>query len=269
MSEKREHTFAVTAYGQSPYLEECIRSLCKQTVKSEIVIATSTPSVFLERLSEKYRVPLAVNSLYGGIAVDWSFAYRACATKYVTLAHQDDIYLPEYAGFCLAQAKKNSGDDLIIFTDYSNLRGNKVVDIDAELVIKRALLLAFLLKPGIRSAFIKRRILSFGNPIACPSVMYNKDAIGHFEFSKNFQCDMDWDAWFRLSRRRGSFVYARRRLMLHRIHKDSQLAAATMNKIKKKEDELIFKSFWPGPAAKMLAGIYFFASKASKFNSEI
>ena len=40
----RDHTFAVCAYGESPYLEECVRSLLDQNVKSRILIATSTPN---------------------------------------------------------------------------------------------------------------------------------------------------------------------------------------------------------------------------------
>ena len=43
-TENKEHTFVVCAYGESPYLEKCIDSLEKQTVKSRILIATSTPN---------------------------------------------------------------------------------------------------------------------------------------------------------------------------------------------------------------------------------
>lgn len=38
------HTFAVCAYRESPFLEDCVRSLVRQTVKSRILIATSTPT---------------------------------------------------------------------------------------------------------------------------------------------------------------------------------------------------------------------------------
>ena len=35
------HTFAVCAYKESPFLEECVRSLVRQTVKSRILIGVS------------------------------------------------------------------------------------------------------------------------------------------------------------------------------------------------------------------------------------
>ena len=43
------HTFAVCAYGESPYLTECLDSLLAQTVKSRILIATATPNEFIRR----------------------------------------------------------------------------------------------------------------------------------------------------------------------------------------------------------------------------
>ena len=57
MAEKREvgelknsmkkidtHIFIILAYKQSQYLEDCIDSLLNQTIKSKIIITTSTPS---------------------------------------------------------------------------------------------------------------------------------------------------------------------------------------------------------------------------------
>ena len=42
------HTFAVCAYGDSPYLENCLRSLVRQPGNPEIICCTSTPSHFIE-----------------------------------------------------------------------------------------------------------------------------------------------------------------------------------------------------------------------------
>ena len=39
---RNRHTFAICAYGDSPYLTECLDSLLRQTVKSTILLATST-----------------------------------------------------------------------------------------------------------------------------------------------------------------------------------------------------------------------------------
>ena len=42
MREFKNHTFVICAYKESKYLEECIKSLINQTVKSNIIMTTST-----------------------------------------------------------------------------------------------------------------------------------------------------------------------------------------------------------------------------------
>lgn len=266
MKENNSHTFVIVAYKESPYLEECILSLQKQTIKSKIVISTSTPSTFLSQLAEKYHIQVIINNFGEGIGPDWSFAYNNCTTKYLTLAHQDDLYLPEYTESCLSVADKQGGNNLITFTDYSELIEGKNISSGLVFFIKKIILSGFLFKKSIKSSFGKKTILSFGNPISCPSVMYNKEHIGSFEFSKNFLCSLDWDTWLRLSSMDGSFVYIRKKLMMHRIHKNSEAFLQTKNKIRKKEDEIIFKKLWPPPVAKLFANIYYIASKAGRLN---
>ena len=46
----KKHIFAICAYKESPYLEECIVSLKNQTVKTDILLATSTPNEYIENL---------------------------------------------------------------------------------------------------------------------------------------------------------------------------------------------------------------------------
>lgn len=48
-----DHTFAVCAYKESPYLESCIKSLVNQKVKSNIIVCTSTPCEFIENMTKK------------------------------------------------------------------------------------------------------------------------------------------------------------------------------------------------------------------------
>ena len=73
---EKEHTWLVCAYKESPYLEECIRSLVSQTVKSRILITTSTPCGHISVVAEKYSVPVFVNTGKAGISGDWNFALR-------------------------------------------------------------------------------------------------------------------------------------------------------------------------------------------------
>ena len=92
-----KHTFVICAYKESPYLEECIRSLKSQTMQSDIVLATSTPSEFLRELCQRYQILYRVRDGKPGIAADWNYALSCGHTPYITIAHQDDIYYPDYA----------------------------------------------------------------------------------------------------------------------------------------------------------------------------
>ena len=120
------HTFAICAYKESPYLEECITSLMEQTVKSEIFIATSTPNKYIDDIAAKYNLKVYVNEGESGITQDWNFAYSKVQTDYVTIAHQDDKYAPEYVENLLAYTAK-AKKPLLFFTDYAEIRNGKIV----------------------------------------------------------------------------------------------------------------------------------------------
>jgi glycosyltransferase involved in cell wall biosynthesis len=218
---KADHTFVIPAYNDSPYIEQCILSLLSQTLKGEILITTSTPSEFIKNISKKYNIELIVNERQEGIAGDWSFSYNNCKTKYVTLAHQDDIYYPDYVSGCVSLAEKNS-DSLIVFTDYAELSDRGLSCNNINLLIKKLILnFYFLFKSCLSCRLIKRLMLAAGSPVCCPSVMYNRENIGHFEFNKLFKINPDWDAWLRLAEYKGGFAYTRKRLVAHRLHGDS------------------------------------------------
>ena len=50
------HTFVICAYKESPYLEECIRSLKNQSVRTNLRMATSTDNGHIRALAEKYGI---------------------------------------------------------------------------------------------------------------------------------------------------------------------------------------------------------------------
>ena len=79
------HTFAICAYGKSPYLEACIRSLKAQTLSSEIICVTSTPSDWLEGLLSRHDIPLFVRTGEKGIGNDWNYGVEKAEGRFVTV----------------------------------------------------------------------------------------------------------------------------------------------------------------------------------------
>jgi len=261
-----DHTFVIPAYKDSVFLEDCIKSLTRQSIPSKILIATSTPTPSVLEIAKRHNIVVDVNINGGDIAKDWNFAYKSCATKYLTLAHQDDIYLPEYTEKCLRIAdKKSNADTVIIFTNYSEYEIDRPRNASLGLMLKKILLGIFLVKKNIKSKFIKKSVLALGNPISCPSVMFNTQNIGSFKFSEEYHYNMDWDAWLRLAKMQGRFIYVKDKLMIHRLHNDSQTSIQIRNKNRLEEEERIFRTIWGRHIARLLMKIYKFSSVLNSF----
>ena len=260
---EKQHTFVICAYQESEYLEECIRSLMRQTVKSEILMATSTPNQYIKKISEKYAIPLYVNTGERGITQDWNFAYRQAKTPLVTIAHQDDVYAKNYTELVLEYLKK-SRDPLLLFTDYGELRDGVTVLKNHLLQIKRAMLQPLRIPMFWNSIFVRRRILSLGDPICCPAVTFCRERLPEEIFTPGFRSDEDWEAWERLSRMKGAFVFIPSVGMLHRIHQDSETSAILGDHARNEEDYQMFRKFWPRPIARFLANLY---SKSEQSNN--
>lgn len=250
-----EHTFVILAYKESAFLEACIQSLINQTQKSTIKIATSTPNDFIRNISNKYNISLQVRIGKPTIADDWTFAFAQATTKYLTLAHQDDIYLPDYTSSLLSKANYYD-DTLISFCNYYELRYEKIVKTNLLLFVKRILLIS------LRPSFIgnlklnKWLSLAFGSSICCPSVMFNKEKLGNWAFDNNYKVNLDWNSWIMLSKKEGRFVYQSEALMLHRIHEESTTTELLKENIRKEEDSEIFAKLWGKWIGKLISRFY-------------
>ena len=119
-----DHTFVICAYKESPYLEDCIRSVLHQNVRGKICLTTSTPNQYIAALAQKYQIPVFANPVSEGIAADWNFAVASAKTTLVTLAHQDDLYEPSYTEKII-QTVNICQDPIILFSDYWELRGDQ------------------------------------------------------------------------------------------------------------------------------------------------
>lgn len=270
-----EHTFVICAYKESPYIEECIRSLKKQTCPSRLLLSTATPSGYLEGLCERYGIAYYVRNGKASISEDWNYALSLASTPYVTIAHQDDLYEPTYTETIMQaaqQACEEGRSPLFVFTDYWELLGTNKYANRRNLKVKKLLLNPLKRKQRQGKRFWKRHVLRFGNAISCPTVTYHKrylDKILQREqrsalFAKHFRSNLDWQTWEWLSRREGSFVYVPTCLMAHRIHEGSETSAVIYDNRRRQEDYEMFCKFWPRWIAKCITGLYRESEKDNK-----
>lgn len=260
MKDFNNHTFVVTAYKKSQFLEECIKSLLNQTVKSKIIMTTSTPNNYISEIAQKYDIQLYINDGEKGIGQDWNYGISKVSTDYVTVAHQDDIYKPNYLEEIVVELEKGT-DFVIAFTDYREIKNGEEIPLTKNLKIKKILL--FPLRFFKKSKFIKRRSLSLGSAICCPSVTINKKITGENPYKTELKCDLDWDTWDKMTNYKANFLYIPKDLMCHRIHEESETSNLIENNIRLEEDLLMLKRYWPEPIAKFIMKFY---KKAIKTN---
>lgn len=258
-----DHTFAICAYGDSEYLQELITSLLEQTVRSRIIISTSTPSDYIFGIADRAKIPVYVNSGEPGIARDWNMAIRHAGTSLVTIAHQDDTYHMRYAEAML-DAMNSCTRPLIYFTNYNELRDGVAVESNSLLQIKRLLLFPLKIRRFSSYKIVKRASLAFGSSICCPSVTLNMDNLISPVFRDRFKSNLDWEAWERLSKLDGDFYYNSHILMSHRIHQASETSALIRDKTRDKEDLAMLEKFWPDPIAHFIFMLYRIGQKSNR-----
>jgi glycosyltransferase involved in cell wall biosynthesis len=260
-----DHSFVIPAYDPAPHLAALIASLKAQTgLRSEILLSSSTPSTELTAISKRFGLPLHINPQRIDIAADWNFALAIAKTQFVTLAHQDDIFEPGYM-VQLGSALQRHPAAFLAFCDYSEHTALGARPTNINLKIKRALRRrAFGAHECITESRDKMRLLSLGNPICCPSVMFNRRSVDDFRFPGGFKTNLDWMAWLELARRPGGFVYVRDCLVSKGVHADSETTATIANRAREREDRAIFDTLWPRPIAAVLATLYKFGYRANR-----
>ncbi len=249
------HTFAVCAYRDSPYLESCIQSLKRQSVPSEIIVCTSTPSAYIRAVAEKHGLPLYVREGQSDIQEDWNFAYGQADTSLVTIAHQDDIYGKHY-GAQVRTCWEQYPDTTVFMADCVILKENQPQAPGLVQFVKMLLRLPLRLRRHCHRTWVKRAALVFGNPVICPSCTYNKEALGEPLFQSPFKFALDWDTLWRLAELPGRFICLERPMMWYRIHPEATTKACIKSHQRMEDEMAMFGKIWPKPVVRLLMHFY-------------
>lgn len=265
------HAFVICAFGKSPYLENCIRSLLRQTVSSEIYIATSTPSEHIRRLARKYGLPLWVRQGESGIREDWLFAWREGGKRkrLITIAHQDDCYCRDYAKTVLDMYERYP--DMTLFcSDYVTLktRESRMADGtyypvqtricagDLVRLVKKLLRLPLRFRFYANRTWVKKSALIFGNSICCPSCTYNYSLIGDHMFDSGYSFALDWENLLSLAERPGRFVCVEEPLIAYRVHSGAATKKCIEDHRREADEASMFRRLWPDWMASLLMRFY-------------
>jgi hypothetical protein len=252
---KTSHSFVVMTGGDPKYIDKCVNSLKHQRLKSNIIIYTSRTSKKIKQISKKYKIRLITKKRHVNVATDWNNALNCTSDKWVTLVHDDDIYHKNY--FLEVKNVINKNKNLsIIFTNYLQIKNNKIQKINILLIIKKILLFfGFFGKKKIYNKILKKTCLAFGSPIPCPSVTFNKRKSKKF-FNVNYNINLDWDCWLNLADNNGAFFWIRKNLFFHRIHQSTITSIGIKTGLRKKEDQMILLRIWPRIIASIILRLY-------------
>ena len=254
-----KHCFAISAYGESPYLESCIESLEAQNVRTDIIICTSTPNELIKTTAAAYDVPLYIRDGRSSLKDDWNFAaetaHTARAAEFITIAHQDDIYHREYVSELFKAADKYP--DMSLFcTRYRTIdKDGKELSTKAERV-KRILRLPLKLRALSHKSFIKRLPLIFGNGIGCPTCTYNVGITGLPLFKHDRSFVIDWETLLSLAEKDGRFICVEKELLDYRVHNDAETMKNIEDHNREREETEVYKRIWGVSTANLLMHFY-------------
>ena len=267
----RTHAFVICAYKKSPYLEFCMRSLRRQTVKSDIYLVTSTPSEYIDRLAEKYRIPVIVREGASSLKEDWLFGWRLAgeAHSLVTIAHQDDKYHPRYVEELL-KAYEAYPDMTVFCSDYVVLKTEegelsdgtsypgttRMICGDIVRFVKKILRLPLRIRSLADRTFVKKSVLMFGNSICCPSCTYNHDVIGDEMFRSDMEFALDWDNLYELAEKPGRFICSETPLIAYRVHDGATTKQCIEDNRRSRDEIAMFRKMWPEWVVRILMRYY-------------
>ena len=232
------HTFVILAYLENDNLLECVKSVLNQTVKSNVIIATSTKNDYIIDLASEYGLGVMVNDKPSNKGSDYNYALNAFDTELVTIAHQDDVYDRNYVKEIINCYNKNK-DASIIITDSYEVLEDKKLKRSKSLLKKQFLIKPLKYKKFQNKKYFKLRSLKYNQSFCTSTVTYIKKNIKSDFFSTNLTYNNDWQAFINLAKVDSKFVLIDKKLVGYRIN----LNEVNIDKVK--EDILIYKSLWP------------------------
>ncbi len=233
-----KHTFVILAYNESDDLEECIKSVVNQSVKSNVVVATSTPNDYIIELASNYSLGVMVNKKESNKGRDYNYAINSFDSELVTIAHQDDLYDRNYTKEIIKCYNKNP-DATIIFTDNYEIRGDSRVKKSKKLFKKRYFLFPLRFSFLQNKEVFKIRSLRRRKNICTSSITFVKKNIHEDIFPTDLKYCNDWQGLINLAKKNTRFLYLPKKLVGYRIDDEERCEKRV------KEEEKILKSLYP------------------------
>lgn len=220
-------TFVIPCCNGAEHLGAAIRSILAQRRQDfELVVvddASTDDSVAVARAAGGSRLRLERHARRLGLAANFAHAASVVTTPYFCIAHQDDVYEPDYLATMVQALEAAPAASLAHCAATAIDAAGNPIAAAAERFKARLARRARVAEPA--DVF---RLLLRGNFVCCPSVLFRASAfraIGGFDTRLSFA--LDWELWLRLSRSGTRFETILEPLVRYRRHLGNATREAT------------------------------------------
>ena len=223
-------TFAIPCRDAGPFLEPLLESLLAQTRQDFTLLlvddASRDGSVERARRVAGERLAIHRNEPARGIGGNWNRCVELSATPFVCIAHQDDVYAPDYLARLVAalEARPDAG--------MAHCRAGAIDAAGAPIAspAERFKEHFWSHAPGRDRAAHYQRLWR-GNFVCCPAVTYRREALAAVgPFATDLRFALDWQYWFRMLRAGWGIVDVPDLLLHYRRHDDAASRGATADR---------------------------------------
>lgn len=125
--EKPIVTFIIPSYNYARYIEQCVHSIQKQTIKDiEIIVvndgSTDNSKDIIDALARQDNRIVAIHKENAGVSAARNSAIDVAKGEYLVFVDADDFIAPEYAEYMLDIVKK-TGAEFVLSTDWFTRAG--------------------------------------------------------------------------------------------------------------------------------------------------
>lgn len=222
-------TFAIPCRNAGPHLQPLLASLLAQThADFELLLvddASTDDSATLARRVAGARIRVEHNAAPLGLAGNFARCAELTRTPYLCIAHQDDVYDPNYLAAMLAALAPRGEAAFAHCPAQAIDHAGRPLGSPAERYKQRLL---------ARAAPCDRRglytLLFRGNFVCCPSVLFRTAALRATPFDPQYRFALDWDLWFRLLVAGHTFATVTTPLLQYRRHDRAASRALTQDR---------------------------------------
>lgn len=229
-------TFAIPCRNAGPHLRPLLESLVAQQRQDfELLLvddASTDGSAELARSVVGDRISIHRNDRPLGIGGNWNRCIALTKTPLLCLAHQDDVYRPEYLSVMSAALEARPRASVAHCRAFTLDAAGREFVAPTERYKDR-----FWKGHSRRGAPALYASLLAGNWIVAPSALFRTQALREAGgFAEHLRFVLDWELWLRLLRAGAELVGVEDRLVGYRRHEASATAAEERSHNRYKEE---------------------------------